>query len=154
MKRKIDYIIVHCSATQAKSDIGATEIDRMHRARGFWGCGYHYIIRRNGLIESASAGNRCRPLDRAGAHVGNCGAGWNKRSIGICLVGGIDSKGNAENNFTEEQFKSLKELLDYLNCTFPKCTIMGHRDLIKLTHSAPKDCPCFEVKDFLKENGL
>jgi hypothetical protein len=28
-------------------------------------------------------------------------------------------------------------------------TIMGHRDLIRLTNSAPKACPCFNVAEFL-----
>ena len=152
--RDIDHIIIHCSATQAKADIGSTEIDKWHRARGWWGCGYHFIIRRSGLIESAESGHRCRPVTRAGAHVASCGTGWNKRSIGICLVGGIDAKGKAEDNFTDEQYEALKELLDYLNHSFPNCTILGHRDLIKKTKGGPKDCPCFEVSDFLKANGL
>ncbi len=26
---------------------------------------------------------------------------------------------------------------------------MGHRDLIRLTHSSPKACPCFDVAQFL-----
>lgn len=152
--REIDHIIIHCAATTADMDIGATEIDKWHRAKGWWGCGYHYIIRRDGTIESEAAGKRCRPLEKAGAHVGDCGTGWNKRSIGICLVGGIDHEGKAEDNFTDEQFVSLKELIEFLRRTFPDTKIMGHRDLIKLTGASPKDCPSFEVSTWLKHVGI
>ena len=42
--RKIDSIIVHCSATKAGQDFTAADIDRWHRERGFNGIGYHYVI--------------------------------------------------------------------------------------------------------------
>jgi N-acetyl-anhydromuramyl-L-alanine amidase AmpD len=154
MKREVDHIIVHCAATPPTSDIGAADIDRWHRAKGWWGNGYHYVIRRDGEIEAESAGKRCRPLEKPGAHVGGCGPGWNKRSIGICLVGGIDEEGNAEDNFTTEQFDSLKDLVEYLRRMFPDTKIMGHRDLIKLTGASPKSCPSFEVSDWLRHVGI
>lgn len=153
--REIDHIIIHCSATQAKADIGAVEIDKWHRARGWLGCGYHIIIRRDGTIESQEKGNRCRPLDTPGAHVGDCGPGWNKRSIGVCVVGGVDANGKPENNFTEAQFKSLEEVVLTLLERFPEIkTIGGHRDLIRKTGAPPKDCPCFEVRDWFDKVKL
>lgn len=152
--RDIDHLIIHCSATPPSQDIGAAEIDRWHRAKGWWGNGYHFVIRRNGLIESQATGSRCRPLDQAGAHVGDCGPGWNKRSIGICLIGGVDEKNRAEDNFTPKQYASLKDLVEYLVRSYPGVKVMGHRDLIKLTGAAPKDCPCFEVSDWLKHVGI
>ena len=42
--RKIDSIIVHCSATKAGQDFTAADIDRWHRERGFNGIGYHYAV--------------------------------------------------------------------------------------------------------------
>lgn len=152
--REIDHLIIHCSATKPSQDIGASDIDRWHRAQGWLGNGYHYVIRRNGLIESQATGSRCRPLDQAGAHVGDCGPGWNKRSIGICLVGGVDENNRAEDNFTPEQYASLKALVEYLVRSFPGIKVMGHRDLIKLTGAPPKDCPCFSVSDWLKSVGI
>lgn len=32
--RKIDSVIIHCSATKAGMDFGVADIDRWHRARG------------------------------------------------------------------------------------------------------------------------
>ncbi len=43
--RKIDSIIIHCSATKAGQDFTVMDIDGWHRKRGFNGIGYHYVIR-------------------------------------------------------------------------------------------------------------
>lgn len=150
MTRMVDTIVVHCSATPYGKDYSAADIDRWHRARGWLMCGYHFVIRLDGTIESAAKGNRTRPLEKAGAHVGGCGAGWNKRSIGICLIGGLDENGDAkEDGFNDEQYQALYSLLLELDLDYPDCDILGHRDLIELTNSSPKACPCFDVKPWL-----
>lgn len=149
MSRIVDHLIVHCSATPGGKDFSAADIDRWHRAKGWLGCGYHFVIRLDGTVESREKGNRCRPLDKPGAHVGDCGKGWNRRSIGICLIGGVDENGKAENNFTPEQMESLYQLLMELDG--PNKTILGHRDLIAMTGASPKDCPCFDVVPWLEE---
>lgn len=133
----VRYLVVHCSATQAKSDIGVKEITRMHRERGFLTIGYHFVIRRNGTIEKG------RALDAIGAHA----EGWNSRSLGICLVGGLDSNMKAQDNFTDDQFASLASLLQELRQGFPKASVLGHRDL----PNVKKDCPCFDVRSWVKE---
>lgn len=133
----VDYIVIHCAATPATMDIGAEEINRWHRQRGFWKIGYHYVIRRDGSLEAG------RDLTEIGAHV----KGFNSRSIGVCLVGGIDEDGMPENNFTGDQFGALKCLLLYLRGHFPDAEIVGHRDLPDVN----KDCPSFEVKQWLEE---
>ena len=74
--KKIDSIIIHCSATRAGQDIKAKDIDRMHRARGFSQIGYNYVIDLDGTIEAG------RPLTIAGAHC----VGYNDHSVGICLL--------------------------------------------------------------------
>ncbi len=155
MNRTIDHLIIHCSATKAGQNITATDIDRWHRERGWWGCGYHYVITRDGRVQSAEKGDRCRPLDKAGAHVGDCGPGWNSRSIGICMAGGVGENGKAENNFTPEQFAALETLVVDTLKRFPSITtIGGHRDLIRKTKAPPKDCPSFEVSDWFTTKVL
>ena len=71
--------MVHCAYTTATMDIGAKDIDRWHREKGWLGCGYHKVIRRDGTVEDG------RPMNKAGAHV----RGINRQSIGICLAGGM-----------------------------------------------------------------
>ena len=153
MTRKVDHLVVHCSASKAKSNITATDIDKWHRARGFFGCGYHYVITRDGTIQSHAKGDKCRPLDMPGAHVGDCGLGWNKRSIGICMVGGLDAEGKPEDNFTKAQWASLRDLVIQVLTEYPTIThIGGHRDLIKATKAPPKACPCFDTYKWFSAN--
>lgn len=135
MKRKIDKIIVHCSATRPSHDIDAKEIDRWHKQRGWSGIGYHFFIKRGGLIEIG------RPLEKQGAHT----KGQNKNSIGICYAGGVkeergvDGKWDAEDNRTSEQIASLLTLLRLLKKIFTEATIHSHRDF------AAKACPSFDA---------
>ena len=141
-RERTDFIAVHCSATGPKADIGAKDIDKWHRAKG-WACiGYHYVIRRNGTVEVG------RDEKVIGAHVEN----WNSVSVGICMVGGVDADdiNKAENNFTKEQFASLKKLLTDLKTRYPKAVIQGHRDFPEVK----KACPSFDVKTWLKSVGL
>jgi len=139
---KTDFIAIHCSATGPKQNIGAADINKWHRAKG-WACiGYHYVIKRDGTIEQG------RDEKVIGAHVEN----WNAVSLGICMVGGVsaDDIKKAENNFTEAQFASLKNLLVDLKTRYPKAKIQGHRDFPKVA----KACPSYSVSDWLKANSL
>ena len=135
--REINKIIIHCSATKSTQDIGAYQIDEWHKKNGWSGIGYHYVIRRNGRIENG------RPLEIAGAHC----KGQNKNSIGICLVGGIDADGNPQNNFTEKQFQTLRNLAAKLKKEYPNATVHGHNEF------ANKACPCFNVRAFFAKQG-
>ena len=139
-QEQMKYIVVHCAATRPSMDIGAEEITRWHRERKFLTIGYHYVIRRNGTVETG------RPLGSVGAHV----EGHNSVSVGICLVGGVKEDGKtAENNFTKEQFKALETLLKQVKKAYPKAEIVGHHDLDK-----GKACPSFPAKAWAKERGL
>lgn len=147
-RRKTQYIVVHCSATRPSADIGADEIDQWHRKRGFDEIGYHCVIRRDGEIEFG------RHFDQQGAHV----KGHNFRSVSVCVVGGVDDDGNAENNFTEDQFESLWIVLLMLWRAYPDAETVGHRDLspdldgdgIVEEHEWLKQCPCFSVAEFIE----
>ncbi|MCV4272626.1 N-acetylmuramoyl-L-alanine amidase [Pseudomonas capsici] len=138
-----ELIVVHCSATRATADIGVREITQWHIRRGFDTVGYHYVIRRNGELETG------RPESTIGAHV----RGHNGNSIGICLAGGVDASNKPENNFTAAQFATLETLLKQLKGRYPDARILGHRDLSpdrngdgKITPDEfVKACPSFDV---------
>lgn len=135
--RVIDKIIYHCSATWSTQDIGAKEIRKWHVEGNKWqDIGYHYVIRRNGVIEPG------RDLDKVGAHC----TGYNDRSIGICVVGG--GPRGEDKDFTREQFDSLALLTKFLRLKFPYATIHGHNEF------ANKACPVFSVKQFLADYGI
>ena len=138
-KNSVDYIAVHCSATKPDSDIGVNTIRDWHvKGRGWRDIGYNYVIRRDGTVEGG------RDLDNDGDHFEEIGAhvrGYNSKSIGICLVGGIDYKGNPDANFTKSQYKSLEELIIKILKKSPKAKIQGHRDFPNVN----KACPSFDV---------
>ena len=136
--RPIDRLFIHCSATTPKMDIGVKEIRKWHTNRGFTDIGYHFVIRRDGIIEDG------RDIDKVGAHV----AGYNTGSIGICMVGGVDAAMKAEDNFTVEQWRSIRNLLRILKADYPKATIHGHNEF------ANKACPSFDVQKELKDGRL
>lgn len=130
-----DTIVVHCSATPPDRDVDAAEINRWHRAKGWRMIGYHYVIKRDGTIETG------RPITEAGAHV----RGHNSYTIGICLVGGVDSNDIPEENFTADQQHSLYRLVATLVDDFKITMCIGHRDIPGVN----KACPSFDVMDWL-----
>ena len=130
-KSDVKYLIVHCSYTPESMDIGKSDIDRWHREKGWMMIGYHKVIKRDGTVEDG------RPLSKSGAHV----RGMNRTSIGICLIGGMNrSKDGPEINYTDEQMKSLRSLLDDLSKDYPKAKVRGHTDFDK-----GKTCPNFDA---------
>lgn len=152
MKGVYDHLIVHCSATPVTLDVGSEWLDRVHRQQGWSACGYHIVITRSGEIQSSLTGHRTRKLGTTGSHVGGCGVGWNKRSLGVCLIGGVARDGKTpEENFTPAQYAALWQVITDCTTAFdiPMANVMGHRDLIKLTKAAPKACPCFNVSEFI-----
>lgn len=98
--RKINKIIIHCSASPDNRDIGLNEINQWHKDREFslsesgFFCGYHAVIRRDGTIELA------RLEDEPGVHC----KGDNHDSLGVCLVGMYA--------YTSSQIKALMALVN------------------------------------------
>jgi N-acetylmuramoyl-L-alanine amidase len=140
-RRATNHIVIHCSATRPCQDIGAAEIRKWHKARGWKDIGYHLVIRRNGKVEKG------RAIDQIGSHV----AGHNADTVGVCLVGGLNDEDWAPiNNFTKEQWASLRSLLAELGKKYPKATVLGHRDFPQVA----KACPCFDAIPWAAKNGF
>ena len=131
----VRHIVVHCSATKPSQNLGAADIDRMHRMRGFRKIGYHYVIRRDGSIETG------RTLAEVGAHA----EGHNTSSVSVCLIGGVNDRLKPEANYTELQLATLGTILGTLQDLFPGAKVVGHRDL----PGVAKACPSFDVGHWL-----
>lgn len=141
--RRIDDIIVHCSATREGKDFKAADIDRWHKERGFgarhngktYHIGYHYVIDLDGRVEEG------RPEEMAGAHC----KGHNGHSVGVCYVGGLASDGKtAKDTRTSAQKDAMVDLLMRLRHKYPTAGIHGHRDY------AAKACPSFDATEEYK----
>lgn len=127
--RTIDTIYMHHS----ESDWGsAKEIDRWHKARGWRGIGYHFVVL-NGRPRSSGeyipdldgSIEHGRPITQMGAHV----LGHNNNSVGICLIGGAITQAQVD-----AAVKLCRELLD----DYPSITaILGHNE----APGASTECP-------------
>lgn len=134
--RRIDEVIIHCSATAEGKDYHASDIKRWHTlpvskgGRGWSDIGYHYVITLSGKIEAG------RDIDIAGAHC----SGHNTRSIGICYVGGCAKDGKTpKDTRTDSQKESLYQLLTSIKHLYPNVKIHGHKDF------AAKACPSYDA---------
>ncbi|MAK81392.1 N-acetylmuramoyl-L-alanine amidase [Phenylobacterium sp.] len=134
--RKINKIIVHCSATREGRDYSVDTIRKWHLKRGWRDIGYHFVIQLDGEV------NEGRPIEQTGAHV----KGHNFDSIGICYIGGVEEERNADGSWepkdtrTPEQKEALEDLLLYLKDQYPSAKIYGHNNF------SSKACPSFDAK--------
>lgn len=127
--RKINEIIVHCTATQDGKNIKVEDINRWHKERGWNMIGYHYVVYLDGTIHQG------RSEEQIGAHC----LKHNTNSIGVVYVGGLDAEGKPKDTRTEAQKQGLRKLLTELKRKYPKAVIRGHRDF------AAKACPSFDA---------
>lgn len=151
-KQNIDTIVIHCTATRVGQDVRAADIDKWHKERGFAMIGYNFVIDLDGTVEVG------RPLSRDGAHcntAGLSGKPYNKHSIGICYVGGLDKNGNPADTRTNAQKMAMAELVLDLIAKYPIVEVIGHRDAspdkngngVIDQNEWVKQCPCFSVRD-------
>jgi N-acetylmuramoyl-L-alanine amidase len=130
MKRKIDYIVIHCTGASQKQTVDSI-LRHWREVMGWKKVGYHRLISADGTIHNLADFNQ----------VTNGVRGYNQNSIHICYIGGQHL-----DNRTEAQKASI------LNCIHEalkwvddpkKVVIQGHRDF----DGVGKNCPQFSAKD-------
>jgi len=138
-RRRIDEIIIHCTATPEGQPRTVEQIRQQHKAQGWSDIGYHILVTLDGQAHLG------RDMDISGAHA----EGHNSHSIGVCYVGGLENRPGvaykdlkAKDTRTEAQKATLMTLLMDLRKLYPKARIIGHRDVD--THG--KACPSFDAK--------
>lgn len=72
--------------------------------------------------------------------------GYNKNSIHISYIGGVDRYNKSVDNRTMEQVEAMISKLTELKGKYPKAIILGHRDF----PGVKKSCPSFNVRHWLK----
>lgn len=119
-----DAIVIH-HVGDPDRDVSAEEIHKWHRANGWSGIGYHYVVRKAGGID------RGRPEWALGAHC----QGDNYHTIGVNIVGNL-----SVSKPTPEQIESAAMLIADIAKRYgytPErmIDVLGHRDFM------PTDCP-------------
>lgn len=128
-KKKLEGIILHCTATKADQSVTVKSIRSWHKARGWDDIGYHFVIGTKGELWAG------RSMDYQGAHT----KGHNN-AIGVAYCGGVDKYGQPEDTMTEKQEATFLRLVDTLRGIFGADTkVMGHNEF------SSKACPSFDV---------
>lgn len=130
----ITEIIIHCSDSDNPNHDNIEVIRAWHKEKGFSNVGYHFFIKKDGIIQPGRATNQI------GAHCTT----KNLVSIGICLSG--------RHEFTDDQFYSAYLLIKKLaeNYNILKKNILPHN-----YYNSNKTCPNFPLENIWKfENQL
>jgi N-acetylmuramoyl-L-alanine amidase len=139
--RDIDAIVVHCSDSPddidprkpGEQDNSSKDIDAWHKANGWAGIGYHYVVRKDGTIEvgrfESSKGAHCKPM--------------NERSIGVCWVG--RKKPSALQRMSLVHL--VRELMHRYGVSVHR--VFGHCE----TEKTQKTCPNIDMIAFRTEVG-
>ncbi|MGH7178829.1 MAG: N-acetylmuramoyl-L-alanine amidase [Tepidisphaeraceae bacterium] len=147
---KPTHIIVHCSASEWGTVL---DVDAWHKARGWKGIGYHAVIlngyvtpedwrleRRDGLYDGALCPGRALDLDAEleVQEVGTHAAGWNNRTVAVCLIG--------KGTYTGAQMNVLRILVRawMLRYSILPEFVLGHGEIPGVT----KQCPMLDMDAF------
>jgi len=134
----IRKLILHCSDSPDTVDIGAAEIRLWHiRDRGWSDIGYHYVVRRSGIVEVGRYENGDSVLE--GKEIGAHTKGENSDSLGICWVG--------RDSITPEQKSSLLKLTLHLlkQHGLTAADVYGHSE-----YNPTKTCPRLDMDGIRK----
>ena len=141
MTRKINLIVIHCSATRSNQRFTVEMLKACHNARfNGKGIGYHYFIEKDGQVFQT------RDENEIGLHARHS-------SIGICYEGGLDEKGRPADTRTPAQRAALIALLRSLKIDYPDAEILGHCEL-EGVHKACPSFSCQEYRDYFESNDM
>ena len=129
--RKIDYIVIHCTATQPNATKQSI-LDYWKNILKWKSVGYHRLIDANGVIHELAKYEQ----------VTNGVKGYNSNSIHFSYIGGVDEKGKPKDTRTPKQKESLLYLIKQAKNQFPNAIVQGHKDF----KGVAKACPSFEAK--------
>jgi N-acetylmuramoyl-L-alanine amidase len=131
----VKEVILHTAATpgdwwkeQTVTEM-RDEIDRWHKALGWRGIGYHFVVAPDGSVAKG------RPVEQIGAHVKE----RNRGTIGICMIPYRTHNGikTFSTYFTAKQRDTVRRLIEDL----PGIErVSGHNDW-----TDAKECPGFRV---------
>lgn len=150
MKKKLLYLVIHCTATPEGREVSSDEIRKWHlspppQGRGWKQVGYTDMIHLNGAIERLVPNNEDAFVD--GWEITNGAKGINSVARHIVYVGGsVARRGNngktelvPTDTRTPAQRETLAKFVRNFVSKNPDVKVAGHNQF------APKACPSFDV---------
>lgn len=144
--RPITEFVLHWTANyNDQGNVGAKQMHEIAVARGFSGCSYHYVVKKDGTIE------RGRPVNIKGAHSLN---GHNNYSIAISFVAGYNCNAGTPNperyvsseSITPAQMAAFDKFCAAFYSVWPGGQAYGHND----TDPRRKIDPGFDVPEYVR----
>lgn len=153
MAKKLQYLVIHCTATPEGREVSAADIRRLHTSpppagRGWKQVGYTDMIHLDGTVERLVNNNEDANVDPW--EITNGAKGYNSVSRHIVYVGGVDANNvkKAKDTRTPAQCASMKRYVLDFHRKHPTVKIVGHYQL------AAKACPSFDIQQWLEEIGI
>lgn len=140
VRQKTRVIVIHDSHTKPGIERIVNVLRWQGRRMGLMEIGYHFIIDRDGHLTET------RPMALIGTHT----PGHDMDSIGVCLIGGRNELGQTEDNFTEDQKRTLFDLIRKLKRDYGGIAVAGHDELVQGRHrhkGRAVMCPACDMED-------
>ena len=150
--KKLEYLIIHCTATQEGKELTADDIRRMHcspppKGRGWKQVGYSDMVHLNGMVTNLvpyDGDNIVQPRE-----ITNGALGLNGVSRHVVYVGGVEKDGKTpKDTRTDQQLISLRNYVFQTVAAHPGIKILGHNQV------EAKACPSFDVPIWLRTIGI
>jgi len=152
MGRKLEYLVLHCTATPEGRKISSETIRKWHTApkpegRGWRQIGYSDMIHLDGGLENLTPFNQDGIVE--GWEVTNGVKGINSVSRHVTYVGGVNKDNTyAKDTRTPEQKDTMEVYVKYMVKRHPDIKIAGHNQF------ASKACPSFDTVEWCKSIGI
>lgn len=153
MAKKLQYLVIHCTATPEGREVSAADIKRWHTSappagRGWKQVAYTDLFHLDGTVERLVKNNEDSQVDPW--EITNGAAGYNSISRHIVYAGGVDADNikKAKDTRTPEQREAMKQYVLDFHRKHPTVKIVGHYQL------ANKACPSFDVSAWLESIGI
>lgn len=150
--KKLEYLIIHCTATQEGRELTADDIRRMHcspppKGRGWKQVGYSDMIHLTGVTTNLVPYNEddiVQPRE-----ITNGALGLNGIARHVVYVGGVEKDGKTpKDTRTDQQILTLRNYVYHVISAHPNIKILGHNQVEN------KACPCFSVPVWLRAIGV
>lgn len=123
------FILHHAEASKCSIE----DIHQWHKENGWAGCGYHFLVRKDGSVYKG------RPTNAIGSHC----LGKNSVSIGICAEGNYMTE-----TMPDAQKNAIIELIKYLQGQYGNLPILGHAEAMDFETSCPgTNYPLQDIKN-------
>ncbi len=150
---KLQYLVLHCTATPEGRDVTSADIRRWHTSpasaggRGWKQVGYTDLIHLDGSVERLVDNNEDANVDPW--EITNGAKGYNAVSRHVVYAGGCARDGKTpKDTRTQAQLRAMEAYVKDFHKRFPGVRIIGHNEV------AAKACPSFDVQGWLKSIGI